>query len=180
MRYATVLLGSIALLLSVADAVSQEPMAEAREPLAAATRDAQHLAECMRRLDTDCVVSLSDKSYRLLGFNSDFAVFAAAQANFFQVMRRNHYKFTRFDTSPPHELFIDGGRVYAFVPYVCTVNLDGQSDTTRAYFIALSADGGDTWTFVDGRGLTPEQVRRVIPSYKGEPLPITQSTSLYH
>ena len=179
MRSAATFLVSIALLLSVAEALAQEPTAEAREPLAAAARDAQHLAECMKTLNTDCVVSLSDKSYKLLGFNSDFAAFEAAQANFFDVMRRNHFRFTRFDPSPPRELFIDGGRVYAFVPYVCTLNLAGQSDTTRAYFIALSVDGGDTWNFVDGRGLPPEQVRRIIPSHNGQALPLTQSTSLY-
>jgi hypothetical protein len=179
MRYAVVLLASIVLLLSIADAVSQEPLAEAREPLAAATRDAQHLAECMKTLDTDCVVSFSDRSYKLLGWNYDFAAFAAAQANFFEVMRRNRYEFTRFETSAPRDLFTDGGRVYAFVPYECTLNLSGQSDTTRAYFIALSVDGGDTWTFVDGRGLTPEQVRRIIPSSDGQPLPLTHLTGLY-
>jgi hypothetical protein len=36
----------------------------------------------------------------------------------------------------------------------------------------LSADGGKTWRFVDGEGLTPRKIRLIAPSYAGPPLPL--------
>jgi hypothetical protein len=180
MRYAAVLVGSIALLLSVADAVSQEPMAEARVPLAAATRDAQHLAECIKALDAGCASSLYDvRSYELLNRlqNGRFSAESNAKdlARYFDTLRRRGVRYMDFETSPPQELLADGVRLYAFVPYHKVIEFpdDKRMSAIRSFLVALSADQGKTWTFVDGEGFTAEQIRYIVPSYADQPLPDT-------
>jgi len=41
----------------------------------------------------------------------------------------------------------------------------------KGYFLAQSGDGGRTRTFFDGVGVTPENIRVVLPNYHGQPLP---------
>jgi hypothetical protein len=41
----------------------------------------------------------------------------------------------------------------------------------KRYFVAQSGDGGRTWKFFDGVGVTPENIRVVLPNYHGQPLP---------
>lgn len=177
MRYAAILLAlsSLALRYGPEAARAQEPAAEAKAPLAAALRDARRLAECTKILDASCVVSLSDtKGYQRL--NPPGFRYADSQAFFFAAMKQRGYGWTRYDVTPPKNLYLDGGRFYAFVPYVRTLHLAGQWSTTEAYEIALSSDGGETWTFVDGNNLTATQIRAIIPSYSGQPLPPTRTT----
>jgi hypothetical protein len=60
MRDATILWVSVALLFCAADA-------QAQDPLAAASREAQHLADCTRAFDAKCAAPFYDaKSYELL------------------------------------------------------------------------------------------------------------------
>lgn len=127
----------------------------------------------MKAFDTDCVVALSDaKSYALL--NPSNWNFRKNQARHFDLLKQRGVKYAVYDTFPPRELFVDGGRVYTFLPYVRTVESGDRSSITISYSIALSADGGETWTFVDGKSLTSNQIRLVIPSYVGQPLPLTR------
>jgi hypothetical protein len=176
MRHATILLvfGSFALLLSATDTLAQESSSEAQAPLAAAYRDAQYLSECMKALDTDCVVSLSDaKSYTLL--NGREANLAEQQAHYYTFMKKKGYRYLAFDVAPPRDLYIDDGRMYTFVTFTVTSNWGGHLSTGQGYFISLSRDGGDSWTFVyAGPDFTLDMLRAVIPSYNGQPLPATR------
>jgi hypothetical protein len=136
MHRATMVWGSFALLLNASDALAQELRAEAQAPLAAASRDAQRLADCTKAFDTDCVVGLSDlKSYALL--NPPNWNFRKNQARHFDLLKHRGVKYAVYDTYPPQQLFADGGRVYAFVPYVRTVESRDRSSITTWYFIAL-------------------------------------------
>jgi len=162
MRYATLL---SALLFGSADALAQDP-------LDTALRDAQHLAECMTALDAPCVSALSDvKSYQLL--NGTAFDFAKTQTRFFEKLRDRGWRWTRYDVTGPEEVFQDGPRLYAFVPYVSTSTFGGQPHTRQSFEVALSVDGGQTWKFVDIGDPTPERVHLIIPSYVGQPLPPT-------
>jgi hypothetical protein len=38
-----------------------------------------------------------------------------------------------------------------------------------AYFVGRSVDGGGSWQFVDGAGMSAGQIRVLIPTYEGEP-----------
>lgn len=173
MRYATTLFGSIALLFSITDASAQDA-------LAAASKDAQRLANCTKALDAACASSLYDaRSYELLNRlqNGRFSAELNAKdlARYFDTLRQRRVRYTHFDTSPPQELFADGVRVYAFVPYQKAIEFpdDKWVSAIRSFLIALSADQGKTWTFVDGEGFTAEQIRYILPSYADQPLPDT-------
>jgi len=139
-------------------------MVDAREPLAAASRDAQRLADCIKSLDAACAAPLYDaKSYELLNRlqNGRFSAELNAKdlARHFDTLRQKGVRFTHFETSPPQELFADGVRVYAFVPYGRAIEFpdDKRMSGTRSFLIALSADQGKTWTFVDAEGFTAER-----------------------
>ena len=144
MRHAAIPWCSVALLFCAADA-------QAPDPLAAAYRDAQHLADCTRVFDAKCAAPFYDaKSYELLDHPS---IDPKNLARDFDTLKRTGVKYTQFETRPPHDLFEDGGaRVYAFVPYTRTIEIGDRTPMTNWFFIALSADGGATWQFVDAEG----------------------------
>ena len=145
----------------------------AQDPLDTALRDARRLAVCMKELDAPCVIALSDvKSYQLLG--APGFDFANAQMRYFDKLRDHGWGRSRFDVTAPQQLFHDGTRLYAFVPYVSRSNFGGHIHTKQTFEVALSADRGETWMFVDGIHLTPARMRVIIPSYSGEPLPPTR------
>lgn len=162
MRRATVL---FALLLSSADALAQDP-------LDTALRDAQRLAQCMMALDSSCVIALSDvHSYQLLSSGS--FDFGKTQTHYFDALRDHGWGWTRYDVTAPREVFHDGTRLYAFVPVVYTSTFGGQPRTVRAFDVALSVNGGETWKFVGFVDPKPEKIRVIVPSYSGQPLPPT-------
>ena len=161
---------SVALLLIAATASAQESPSEARAPLAAAFRDAQHLAQCVKALDAACVVALSDARGYWLWNGAKFD-FAAKQARFYTAMEKRGYKYIAFDTVSPKELYIDGGRLYTFIPYTSSSNFGGYVHAMRGHLLGLSRDGGDSWTFVSfDDSVTPEVIRRIVPSYRGQSL----------
>lgn len=156
----------IAFLIRSADALAQDP-------LDTALRDAQRLAECMKALDTPCVIALSDvRSYQLL--SATRLDFAKAQTRYFDALRDHGWGWTAFDVTAPRQVFQDGTRLYAFVPYVSRSNFGGQIHSRQNFEVALSTDRGETWMFVDGTHLTPARMRVIIPSYSGQPLPPTR------
>ena len=164
MRYAAML---FALLFSSADALAQDP-------LDTALRDAQRLAQCAMALDARCVIALSDiPSYHLL--SAEPFDFGKSQTRFYDALRDRGWGFIRYDVTAPREVFRDGTRLYAFVPFIRTSTFGGQPHTTQAFDIALSVDGGETWKFVSiGNNPTPERIRLIVPSYSGQPLPPTR------
>jgi hypothetical protein len=163
MRYASITLGLPVLLLSAAIAFAQN------QP-ATLSRDAQHLANCMRAFDTACVVALSDvETYERVsppGYH-----FAKAQTRFFDGLRRAGFKFVNFDVTSPQEIFTDGNRKYAFVPYTEVARVNGHDSESTAYFVAFSGDGGASWKFFDGANANQETIQLLIPSYSGPALP---------
>jgi len=145
----------------------------AQDPVDTALRDAQRLAECVKALDAPCVIALSDvKSYQL--FSATGFDFAKAQTRYFDSLREHSWGWITFDVTAPRQVFQDGTRLYAFVPYVSRSNFGGQIHTKQTFEVALSADRGETWMFVDGMHLTPARMRVIIPSYYGQPLPPTR------
>ena len=170
MRRATVLFCSVVSLVISAGALAQEPPSEAKAPLAAAFKGAQHLAECIKAMDAGCVVALSDERGYWLWNGAKFD-FAAKEARFFAAIQKRSYKYLAFDTVAPQKLYVDGGRLYTFIPYASSSNFGGHVSTTRSYLLGLSRDGGDSWTFVSfGENVTPELIRLIVPSYGGQPL----------
>jgi hypothetical protein len=169
MSYISRIVGFAILICSAPAAVAQGPATEV-------LRDAQQLADCAKALDATCVIDLSDAaSYELIAPLEMHFHFAQSQSRFYAGIRRNGWQYTRFDVSAPTVMFSGDDRLYAFVPYVDTLEIPGQpTNEVRAFFIAISRDTGNSWKFVDGEGITPENLQRIIPSYRGQPLPVVE------
>ena len=52
-----------------------------------------------------------------------------------------------------------GGKVFAVVPMVVTMESSTQRSVTHSYFVAISTDGGTTWKFVDAATEDPATIR---------------------
>jgi hypothetical protein len=171
MSYVSQILGVAILTCSVAAAVAQDSTTEV-------LRDAQQLADCAKALDATCVIQLSDAaSYERIASPEAHFNFAQSQSRFYAGMRRNGYQYTRFDVYAPSVMFSGDDNLYAFVPYVDTLEIPGHAtDEVRAFFIAISRDAGNSWKFVDAEGLKPENLKKIIPSYSEQPLPIVHTT----
>ena len=128
MRHASIPLAFATLLFSASGALGQDQVA-------ALSRDAQHLADCMKALDANCVVALSHmESYERVsapGFR-----FAESQSRFFDELRQTGSKYTRFEISVPRKIFGDDGHAYAFVPYVEAGEIHGRKFEQTAYLVA--------------------------------------------
>ena len=173
MSYVSRILGFAILTCSAAAAGAQDSTAEV-------LRDAQQLAECAKALDATCVIELSDAaSYELIAPAESHFHFAQSQSRFYAGMRRIGWQYTRFDVYAPTVMFSGDDRLYAFVPYVDTLVIPGQSaNEVSAFFIAISNDAGNSWKFVDAAGITPENLKKIIPSYGEQPLPVVHTTHM--
>ncbi|MGC3980408.1 MAG: hypothetical protein QM808_04025 [Steroidobacteraceae bacterium] len=70
-------------------------------------RDAQRLADCMKKLDAICVISLSAiKEYEAI--NHEIGYFPRAQSLYFENLKKADWRYTRFDFSAPTEVIVDG------------------------------------------------------------------------
>jgi hypothetical protein len=153
-----------AALLSIA------PVALAADSAANALRDANSLAVCMKALDADCTLKwMYTKPLEAQGFEVGEL---RAQLNVsFENIKLVHGQTERFDLGAAGLPFPGDGKQYIFIPYQETMLVQGQRYSQTAYFIGVSEDQGVSWKFVDGIGFSLKNIRTVIPSYSGGPLP---------
>lgn len=146
------------------------PLAFAADSAANALRDAQSLATCMKALDTECTMKwIYTKMLEEQGFS---LTTLRAQLNAsFENIRFVNGKTERFELGAAGSPFAGDGKQYIFIPYQETMNVQGQRYSQTAYFIGVSEDAGVSWKFVDGSGFSAKNIREVIPSYGGGPLP---------
>ncbi len=139
-----------------------------------ALRDARSMASCMKALDTDCTLKwMYIKNLEQQG--EDLQSVRAELNVSFENIRYAGGKTERLDLGVPDAPFAGDNRQYIFIPYQETMNVQGQKYSQTAYFIGVSEDGGMSWKFVDGTGFTQKNIREIIPSYAGGPLPPTRS-----
>jgi hypothetical protein len=144
-----------------------------------ATRDATRLADCMKAFDAACANSLTyTKMLEDHGISRD--QLNAGVTNLYKQLQALHAVYSRFDIGPPLTPFVAEGKTYIFVPYEMVLSAGGQDTSLKAFFIGVSVDSGNSWTFLDGQKLTQDRVSMIIPGYAGGPLPpvsMTQSPS---
>lgn len=146
------------------------PVALAADSAANALHDAKSLTECMRHLDADCTLKwmytkpLLDQGFEPGELRAELNVT-------FENIRLAHPEAQQFDLGKPTEPFAGDGRQYIFIPYQETMTVKGQRYSQTAYFIGVSENAGASWKFVDGIGFSERNIRTVIPSYAGGPLP---------
>ncbi len=146
------------------------PVASAADGAANALRDARALAECMKALDTDCTMKWTyTKQLEQQGF--DFGELRAQLNASFENIKVAHGVTERFEIGAAGSPFAGDGKQYIFIPYQETMSVQGQRYSQAAYFIGVSEDEGVSWRFVDGIGFSQKNIRTIIPSYGGGPLP---------
>ncbi|MBW4889279.1 hypothetical protein KXQ82_06110 [Mucilaginibacter sp. HMF5004] len=65
-----------------------------------------------------------------------------------------------------------GSEIFAIVPDVLSMNGNGGTIIARSALIAISADNGKNWVFVDTAPLQKENITKIIPNYPaGLPIP---------
>ena len=146
------------------------PTAFAADSAANAFRDANSLATCMKALDTECTLKwLYTKNLEEQGFGLGEL---RAQLNVsFENIKLVHGETERFELGTAGSPFPGDGRQYIFIPYQETMLIQGQRYSQTAYFIGVSENSGESWKFVDGIGFSEKNIRTLIPSYGGAPLP---------
>jgi hypothetical protein len=149
-------------------------VASAGDAVSNAVRDASSLASCMKALDTECTMKwLYTKQLEKQGF--DLQTLRAELNVSFENIRFAQGKTERLDLGVPGTPFSGDGRQYIFIPYQERMNIQGQIASQTAYFIGVSEDAGMSWKFVDGIGFSEKNIREIIPSYAGGPLPPRQT-----
>ena len=142
----------------------------ATEPVDRAVEQAQTLIERMKVFDTDGVFSLTYvRFFERMGL--DPARPRKAMADLNQRLKSAGVVYTKFDIQPPEKPFAGDGMLYIIIPYSQVMEAKGRRVLQEAFFIGVSEDQGKTWKFVDGISSTQENIRMVIPSYSGAPLP---------
>ncbi len=150
------------------------PATYAADSGANALRDARSLASCMKALDTECTLKwMYTKNLEQQG--NDLASLRAELNVSFENIRYAQGKTEQFELGMPGAPFAGDAKQYIFIPYQETMNVQGQMYSQTAYFIGVSEDEGLSWKFVDGTGFTEKNIREIIPSYAGGPLPPTRS-----
>ena len=146
------------------------PAAFAADSASNALRDAQSLATCMKALDTECTMKwIYTKMLEEQGFS--LATLRGQLNASFENLRFGKGKTERFELGAAGAPFAGDGKHYIFIPYQETMSVQGQRYSQTAYFIGVSEDAGVSWKFVDGIGFSEKNIREVIPSYAGGPLP---------
>ena len=76
------------------------------------------------------------------------------------------------DTTAPTQMKTGGGATFAVVTEELGLHIDGEAVDIHTYLLGVSHDGGRSWRFIDGQGVTPRLLDRVYPGFPSDlPLP---------
>jgi hypothetical protein len=152
-------IGASAPSLAVADELSQVAVAQL-------TR----MVECMKAFDAECVNGfMYTRPFEKKGM--DVSKPAEALKELYANLISIGAKYSRFDLQDPGTTFSGDGQTYIIVPYSNVLEGNGRRQLQEAFFIGASEDQGKTWRFMDGISVTQKNIRMIIPSYSGAPLP---------
>lgn len=144
--------------------------AYAQTPTEKAVTQATQLIEHMKVFDTDGTFDLTYvKIFEKLGIDPARPKMAIADLN--QKLKSIGANYTKFDLQPPGAPFSGDGQLYIIIPYSSVMEVRGRRFLSEAFLIGISENDGESWKFVDGISSTQENIRNVIPSYSGAPLP---------
>jgi hypothetical protein len=131
---------------------------------------AQALVERMKVFDTDGVAALSyTRFFEKMGI--DPARSRKAMADLNEKLKSIGAIYSKFDIQATESSFSGDGQLYIIIPYSSIMEAQGRRILSEAFFIGVSEDEGKSWKFVDGISSTQQNIRMVIPSYSGAPLP---------
>lgn len=127
---------------------------------------AERESHAVQRGDIDVVVSLTyPKLVELAGGAERIKATIAAQHEQF---KSKGIMIDSVVVEPPEQPVTKADRIYCVVPM--TVRMKGQNVkvTQRSFLLAVSTDNGGSWTFLDGSGLSPAMIAKVLPELPPE------------
>lgn len=167
------MLRSLAIVILVSIAVA----ANADDAMDRAISQARVLIERMKVFDSKGMAPLfNTKMFERTGANP--AAWQQLIASEYKTLKSNGAITNKFELLSSGRLFAGDGQLYVMLPYSRVLEIQGHRMHIEAYFIGGSEDGGITWKFIDGRIANQENIRKLIPSYDGLPLPTNQLKSL--
>jgi hypothetical protein len=160
-------LRSLLLWLSIAASLVGGFRAQAQPLPETAVTQARELVKALVALDAEKVVSLSAPKFRLaMGGEQNMLRTVNEQ---FGRGRAAGVVVESIELGQPTEARKDGSTLFLFIPYTAVARSKSQIVTDKAFYLALSEDQGQTWSFVDGIRLDAELLRYFLPVYAGEP-----------
>ena len=85
----------------------------------------------------------------------------ALEAGMKQLKERGH-SFRSVEAGEPGEFLAEGKNTFVVVPTTTEMTVPGGKSIASSYFLAISPDGGKTWTFIDGNSLRTAERRKLI------------------
>ena len=144
--------------------------AVADEPTDRAAAQAQALVERMKVFDTEGMAALTYmRFFEKMGI--DPAQPRKAMADLNEKLKSIGAAYSKFEIQLTEKPFSGDGQLYIIIPYSGIMEARGRQMLQEAFFIGVSEDEGENWKFVDGISSTQQNIRMVIPSYSGAPLP---------
>ena len=80
-------------------------------------------------------------------------------------MNKKDFKVDSVDVGEPSDPVQGNNKLFSIVPETLHLIMPHAIGESPGYLLAISADQGETWTFVDGAGLTAENVRSICPDF---------------
>jgi hypothetical protein len=72
------------------------------------------------------------------------------------------------EATEPKDVVASGDKQFAIVSMTVRVRVPDGVLRSKGFLIAISADHGATWTFLDGAGLTKETLPQVLPDFPSQ------------
>jgi hypothetical protein len=80
-------------------------------------------------------------------------------------MKKDGFDFRSVDTGRPKQFVSAGAELLGIVPTTLTMQAPDGKLLQKSYLVAVSPDDGRSWWFIDGAGLDPDKVKKVIPKF---------------
>ena len=82
--------------------------------------------------------------------------------------KKQGVKIESVEVGEPSVPVVAGGKQFSVVPQTMRMTFPTAKLEASSYLLAVSADGGKTWTFIDGAGVTPDTLKMVLPDFPAE------------
>lgn len=77
-------------------------------------------------------------------------------------LKQKGYSFKSIEVGEPGEILTEGKNTFAVVPTTTEMAAPEGKIVLESYLLGISSDGGKTWTFVDGNGISAAEKRDLI------------------
>lgn len=96
-------------------------------------------------------------------------------------MAKHGVRIEGSEIDAPHDFVAVDDHVFAIVPQRTTIKVPEGHLLQRGYLLGVSTDGGDTWRFLDGAGLSRDRLKKLFTHFPDSfPLPEIQEPELVH